>query len=271
MATIKPQALLSSNNTKTVKGEKLGYMTYILYLSPFKDNSKGKNLCAKASKGCAESCLFGSGRGGMFAMVGDARRKRTEFLLSDRKAFLEQIHTEIGKYVKRHKDKATVTIRLNGTSDLPWEGYKVFDNNTKNIFEMYPDVQFYDYTKVWTRFDKPLPKNYHLTFSRSEDNHNKAIEMLNRGVNVAMVFDKLPKTFEGFEVINADKDDLRFLDARGTKGVVCGLKYKLMTAKGSDNTKAFTSGFAIKTPEGTELLPIDKVEKVKKVKKDLVV
>jgi hypothetical protein len=132
---------------------------------------------------------------------------------------------------------------LNGTSDLPYEKYKVFDG--KNIFELFPNVQFYDYTKNHTRFNKVLPSNYHLTFSRSETNHDKAIELLKRGVNVAMVFDKLPETFEGFEVINADLDDLRFLDKRG--GVICGLKYKKMTGKGANNAEAFESGFAIRT------------------------
>jgi hypothetical protein len=89
-----------------------------------------------------------------------------------------------------------------------------------------------------------LPSNYHLTFSRSETNHEKAMELLKRGINVAMVFDKLPNTFEGFEVINADLDDLRFLDK---KGVICGLKYKKMTGKGANNSEAFESGFAIRT------------------------
>jgi len=59
-----------------------------------------------------------------------------------------------------------------------------------------------------------------------------------------MVFDKLPSTYNGFEVINADNDDLRFLDK---KNVICGLKYKKMTGKNADNKLAFESGFAIKT------------------------
>ena len=59
-----------------------------------------------------------------------------------------------------------------------------------------------------------------------------------------MVFDELPSTYEGYEVINADNDDLRFLDK---KGVICGLKYKKMTGKGANNSLAFESGFAIRT------------------------
>ena len=126
----------------------------------------------------------------------------------------------------------------------------------KNIFELFPNIQFYDYTKNWTRFNKPLPANYHLTFSRSETNHGKAMELLRRGVNVAIVFDKLPKTYEGFEVINADENDLRFLDK---KGVICGLKYKGMTEKGGaeKNKAAFENGFVVKVSSPSPSKKVD--------------
>jgi len=242
----KRKPLLSTNNAKTIKGEKLGYMTYILYMSPFTANSKGINVCSHASKGCADSCLVGSGFGGMYENVNKGRVAKTEYFLSSRVEFLHQVKAEIEKAIAKHKDKAIVTFRLNGTSDLPYEKYKVFDNGTKNIFEMFPDVQFYDYTKNYLRFDKVLPSNYHLTFSRSETNEAKSLELLKRGFNVAMVFDKLPTEYQGFEVINADNDDLRFLDP---KGVICGLKYKKMTGKGGaeKNKVAFESGFVIRT------------------------
>jgi len=243
--------LLSTNNAKTIKGEKLGYITYILYMSPFTANSKGINVCSHASKGCADSCLVGSGNGGMFEGVKQGRVNKTEYFLRDRVAFLHQIKDEIAKAIKKNEGKAIVTIRLNGTSDLPYEKYKVFEG--KNIFEVYPNVQFYDYTKNYLRFDKELPKNYHLTFSRSETNHDKSMELLKRGFNVAMVFDKLPTEFEGYKVINADEDDLRFLD---DKNVVCGLKYKKMTGKGANNKAAFESGFAIKVNETKKVLKV---------------
>ena len=239
----KQTALLTTNNAKTIKGEKLGYLTYIMYMAPHKQNSLGKNLCSHASEGCAKSCLFGSGYGGMFTSVNQGRINRTEFFLSNPVEFMSQIKDEITKALKKNADKAIVTVRLNGTSDIPFENLRLFEGK-KNIFEMFPNVQFYDYTKNYTRFDKELPSNYHLTFSRSEDNHKIAMNLLKRGINVAMVFDKLPKTYEGYEVINADLDDLRFLDK---KGVICGLKYKKMTGKGADNNLAFESGFAIRT------------------------
>jgi len=238
---IKRKPLLSTNNAKTIKGEKLGYMTYILYMSPFKANSKGKNVCSHASKGCVESCLFSSGFGGMYINVNKGRVAKTEYFLSSRIEFLNQLKNEIEKIIIKNKDKAIPTIRLNGTSDLPYENFRIFEGG-KNIFEVFPQIQFYDYTKNYLRFDRELPKNYHLTFSRSETNNNKAMEILRKGFNVAMVFNTLPKTYMGYEVINGDIDDLRFLDK---KGVIVGLKYKKMTGKGADNTKGNSSGFVI--------------------------
>ena len=244
--------LLTTNNKKTIKGEALGYITYILYMTPFTDNSKGINVCSHASKGCAEACLVGSGFGGMYETVNNARRKKTEYFLSSRVEFLHQLKTEIATAIKKHEGNANICIRLNGTSDLPFEKFKIFEG--KNLFELYPNVQFYDYTKNYLRFDKVLPSNYHLTFSRSEVNHVKTLEILKRGYNVAVVFDNLPKTFEGFEVINGDESDLRFLDK---KNVVVGLKYKSMTGKGADNKIAFSTGFAVRTPKDVNQIVLE--------------
>ena len=243
MKPVKRKPLLSTNNAKTIKGAKLGYITYILYMSPFKLNNQKKNVCSHASKGCVESCLVGSGFGGMFTSVMAGRVARTEYFLKNRIEFLNQVKTEIEKALKKNKGKAIVTIRLNGTSDIPYENLRVFEGN-KNIFEMFPKVKFYDYTKNYLRFDKPLPKNYTLTFSRSETNHDKAMEILARGFNVAMVFDKTPTKFEGYKVVNGDKDDLRFKDP---KNVIVGLKYKKMTSRGANNKLGVESGFVIDT------------------------
>lgn len=235
----KPTNLLGKNNKKTIKGEKYGWITYILYLAPFTQNSLGKNVCSHASKGCSDACLFGSGFGGMFTNVEQGRINKTNYLLSDRNAFLAQLKGEIQRLQKKHKDDK-LCIRLNGTSDLAWEKFKI---EGKSLMEHFPNVQFYDYTKNYLRFKKELPSNYHLTFSRAEDNDIHAERLLSEGHNVAIVFDELPQTYKGYKVVNGDKSDLRFKD---DKNVVVGLKYKKLTGKGADNKKAFDSGFALK-------------------------
>ena len=110
--------------------------------------------------------------------------------------------------------------------------------------ELFPNLQFYDYTKNHLRFNIQLPSNYSLVFSRSETNHEKSIEILKKGFNVAMVFDVPPTEFESFQVVDGDETDLRFLD---NQGVIVGLKYKKLTGKGANNSEAFESGFAIRT------------------------
>jgi hypothetical protein len=243
-----PKNLLSTKNSKTIKGEKLGYTTYIMYLAPHTQNSKGKNLCSHASVGCAKACLFNSGAA-RFNQVQLGKMNKTEYFLADKKGFMLQLFNELTRIEKLHKaivgDEQIgrtgkvvrykkFAVRLNGTSDIPFENIKIVDN--KNIFELFPNVQFYDYTKNNKRFDnKILSTNYHLTFSRSETNDKVSLDILNRGYNVAYVFgvkkeQDLPTHYNGFTVINGDESDLRFLDE---ENVIVGLKYKLMTGKGT--------------------------------------
>jgi hypothetical protein len=209
-------------------------------MSPFTDNSKGINLCPHASAGCSAACLFKSGFGGMYDGVQEGRRNKTEWYLANRNEFMAQLDLEIGKAIKKNEGKAIPVFRLNGTSDIRWEKIKVREG--KNIFELYPDYQFYDYTKNPLRFDGSMPSNYHLTFSRSEKNDKLAINILKKGYNVAMVFKKLPENYAGYKVVNGDDTDLRFLDEQN---VIVGLKYKNQTGKGADNKVAFETGFAI--------------------------
>ena len=121
------------------------------------------------------------------------------------------------------------------------------ENNS--IFDIFPDVQFYDYTKNIKRIPRnsgysdtiglyrKFPTNYHLTFSYSENTTDDKIKaLISRETNVAVVFrNKLPKTWKGFEVINGDLHDLRFLDKRG---VIVGI-----SAKGK--AKKDTTGFVV--------------------------
>ena len=235
--------LLTTNNAKTIKGEKQNYKTYILYMSPAYQNDKNINLCSHATKGCIESCLFKSGFGGIYTSVQNARIRKSNYFLNDRVNFLLQLKKEIQNAIKNQKEGEKLAFRLNGTTDINFEKFKIEEN--KNIFELFPNVQFYDYTKNYVRLEKrTLPKNYHITFSRSETNEAKALEMLALGYNVAAVFDKLPTSYKGFKVVDGDKNDLRFLDE---KNVIVGLKYKKLTGKGADNSQGIKSNFVIET------------------------
>ena len=247
-----PIKLLSTENAKTSKGEKLGITTYISYLAPHTQNSKGVNLCPHASKGCAKACLFQSGSA-RFDAVQEGKLNKTEFFLADRKAYMDKLYKELKRAERLHSaiegDKQykkngvdvlrykKFAVRLNGTSDIAFEKLKVKDN--KNIMELFPNIQFYDYTKnpnrMYKYLNKELPSNYHLTFSRSEDNDKECMDILSKGGNVAIVFgvrdvNDFPSEYKGYKVINGDETDLRFLD---DDNVIVGLKYKLVTGKGT--------------------------------------
>lgn len=220
--------LLGTGNTKTVKGEKKGYMTFIMHLAP--SRLSGYQTCPMASQGCAAACLNTAGRG-RFTKTQEARIKKTRWFFEDRESFMGQLVKDIGAAIRKAGREGFIpTIRLNGTSDIRWETVRYWD---RTIFEWFPNVQFYDYTKIPNRTN--IPSNYHLTFSRSEENDNNAEAMLAAGMNVAVVFKSLPLTHFGYPVISGDETDLRFLDP---KNVVVGL-----TAKGK--AKLDSSGFVV--------------------------
>ena len=230
--------LLSTANPKIQKGTKMGYLSFILHLAPA--DLSGKETCPKRTAGCTAACLNTAGRGGMFKrgettnMIQKARIRKTNYFFNDRAGFMLDLAYDIQKAIKFAERKGlTPVFRLNGTSDLSWEKYEVPVFCTENIFELFPQVQFYDYTKVLGRKVKHIP-NYHLTFSKADGNDADVAEALMQGMSVVAVYDKIP---EG--VPSADETDLRFLDP---KGIMLGLK-----AKG--RAKKDYSGFVIRLTE----------------------
>jgi Gene product 88 len=217
--------LLTTGNYKTVKGEKLGVLTGILYLAPAKIS--GYEVCPRRSPGCTSACLFTAGMGA-FSTVQHARINKTKQYFEARDAFKAQLEKDIKALVKKAKKlNMKPAVRLNGTSDINWMG--------SGIMDKFPEVQFYDYTKVLNRLEKDIPKNYNITFSRSEINDADCRWALELGFNVAVVFKTLPQQYMGRQVINGDETDVRFADA---KGVVIGL-----TAKGK--ARKDNSGFVV--------------------------
>ena len=240
----RPTALLTRANPKTAKGEGYGYLTAILHLSPAR--LSGFEVCAARTEGCTAACLNTAGRGGIFETIHIARIRRTKWFRADRDGFMQALEKEIASHVRAaQRYDLKPCVRLNGTSDIPFENvrYTRADGTRGTIFERFPDVQFYDYTKLALRFKRPLPSNYDLTFSAADGNESSVEVALSYGARVAIVFRnqdrpnarywKLPTEYNGRKVVDADAHDLRFLEPAG---VYCGLR-----AKGS--AKQDTSGF----------------------------
>ena len=227
----KMKLLNIDDNAKTVKGQKLYYMTGILYLAPAK--LSGFEVCPMATAGCRAACLNTAGRG-RFDNIQKARIERTRRFFLYRRAFMNQLCREIDNLIFRAVKKDMLPcVRLNGTSDIVWENVRDWNDEGKNLMEIYPGLNFYDYSKRCNR--KNLPANYSLVFSLGEDNDLMAKTALSNGANVAVVFrtSKHPKEYLGVPVIDGDENDLRFLDPQN---VVVGLY-----AKGQ--AKKDTSGF----------------------------
>ena len=215
---IKRKNILSVNaDAKTIKGNKKGFLTGILYLAPHE--LSGRNVCAMAEKaGCIAACLNTAGRGG-FNSVQKARINKTNRFFDDNAAFMNDlIHSIKALERKAARENLTPLVRLNGTSDIIWENVPAA--GYKNIMAAFPNIQFYDYTKIPTRHN--LPENYDLTFSYSGVKSFQlanAKAALNSALSrIAVVFDKrdnIPANFNGRQCIDGDDSDIRHLDARG--------------------------------------------------------
>ena len=230
--------LLTTQNAKTSKGEDLvGYLTGILYMAPA-NMVEGVNVCKFASVGCKKACLYSAGRG-KFSSVQKARIAKTEFFRDNLEGFKASLVWSINSVIRKaSKQGLKPCIRLNGTSDIPYETIEIRDG--KNIFEVFPEIQFYDYTADHTRLDALTGtwKNYHLTFSRKESRANnvQAEKLLSIGVNVAAVYSNIDKALQDENKINGDLHDLRFLDGHGGK---------IVALKAKGDAKKDTSGFVI--------------------------
>jgi hypothetical protein len=269
-------------DSKTPKGLASGYITGILYLEPGSSNiynmkefeqfaksqaksDKSRNelwqefkqnknpdkeviTCTHASPSCLKDCIYHTGNA-RFDNVPMAREMKTSRLFhpETREFTLKQIEQDIKKLIFLCEEIKSFygvdlepVIRLNGTTDINWAKEAAY------LHQKFPDIQFYDYTKVPKYMDmymsgynnytkQPFAPNYHLTFSRSETNKAQALDYLERGGNVAIVFDKTPETLtyhgKTYRVIDGDRHDLRFLDdiegiKQPNEGLVIGLKYK---------------------------------------------
>ena len=197
-----------------------GTMTYCLYLAPA--DMSGYNVCPN-SEHCKQFCLNGSGqnkcdelaRGVEGSLINQSRIKKTRLFYEDRATFMRLLIHELKKYQKKAARLGMeFSVRLNGTSDLSPILFK--DPETgKNILELFPDVQFYDYTKVYSRI-KLMQQyaNYDLTLSYNGYNWDDCQRFLDEGGKVAVVFfsDKLPKSFHGYPICDGNSYDMRYLD-----------------------------------------------------------
>ena len=230
-AFYKPAKLFSvDTNPKTVKGQKYGFKTAVLYLAPAK--LSGFQVCPMAQvAGCEEACLNTAGNPAYAETKSKGRLNKTLYFFNARSEFMNQLAREISlESGKAHAQGYTLLVRLNGTSDIRWEniGFTLDPATAKkigkvpghyeNMMQLFPNIQFYDYTKIANR--KSIPMNYDLTFSYSGivQYQPYVVKAIAQGLRVAVVFrdkKKIPDSFLGLPCVDGDDSDIRHLDPAG--------------------------------------------------------
>jgi hypothetical protein len=225
----------TNKSVKHLKAVKYGELTYALYLAPA--NTSGYEVCPGRTKECTRFCLNQSGMNTMAQDVrgehiNDSRITKTRLFFEEREFFMKWLIYEI-RAAQRKADRMTYkfSVRLNNTSDISPLDF-VLDG--KNILEIFPDIQFYEYTKVPARVQlMKTYKNYDVTFSYTGYNLTECQKMLLNKIRVAVVFKIVPDTFWGYPVIDGDLNDLRYHN----EAVVIGLRYKRVREKLTSNIK----------------------------------
>jgi hypothetical protein len=213
---VAPPHQLLSTSAKLEKCKTVGVLARVLYFTP-------GAFCPSASDACLKSCLGHTSGRMAFATHVAARDARSALFLERPIVFMKRLRAELTLLeAEAQQHGFRPAVRLNGTSDLVWERFD------EDLFLDFPGIQFFDYTKINHRMlnflNGSFPANYHLTFSADACSKHQAGYVIGRGGNVAVVFwPYLPKTWWGFQVIDGDRHDARFLDPAG---VIVGLRAK---------------------------------------------
>ena len=255
-------------SAKMMKSYNHNVATYCVYLAPANMAGRTKkgtriNVCPM-SQHCKELCLNSAGhnKADILAngkenvresLINISRIKKTKLFYNDRDLYMDILIHEINRdrsYAKRNG--MDFSVRLNGTSDLSPE---IMKKDGKNILEIFPDVQFYDYTKVYnrTKLMKFYP-NYDITFSYDGYNWDQCEQFLNDGGKVAVVFDSetMPKYYKGYKVIDANGYDMRYLDP---KGCIMGLEFHPIAKDGKVlYAKDIDDPFVVKTENNPDVV-----------------
>jgi len=251
MAALRFPRFFSIDDGKAKKAQAFGWLNAINYMAPHTSAGVG-NLCPFSSAGCRALCLgTESGQAAMRKEGEDnsvtlSRKAKARFYIRERQAFLAELLHHIARLcVRARREGKRPCVRLNGATDIAWERATVAGIG---IMARFADVQFVDYTKSPARMlafcRGELPVNYHLTFSRSEDNEDECKHILRAGGNVAVVFaGRKPKRYLGAVVVDGDTHDLRHLDRKG-RG--CG-RVIALSPKGH-KAKRDASGFVVRVP-----------------------
>lgn len=235
---------LLGSGTKTEKGEGLGYLTSVVYMSPAREAfapGDKRTLCPMATNACSAACLGAKAGRMIMQPVKRSRLWKATLYLGARDLWRELLRAEVERFERTAKSAGLApVVRVDGSTDTG-EGAR--------LVEAFPAVTFYDYSKVPTRaLAHAGDASYRVTLSYSGQNGEDAGRVLTAGGNVAVVFstakgEALPTEWRGARVIDGDVTDLRFLDPQG--GYVVGLRFKQAKGRAKALAAALAGGFAV--------------------------
>lgn len=237
----------STDSHKAIKARGFGYLNAINYLAPSTLSGAG-NVCPHASTGCLALCLgwfsgqAGMARDGELNSVRSSRIAKTRLFFDDRAAFMRELIAGVKRaQAQAARLELALCVRLNGSSDIPFEAIAA-DSTRRSVFELFPHVQFVDYTKSVKRALRfaagKMPPNYHLTFSRSETNESDCLRVLAAGGAVTVVSTLArPEAWNGYRTVDGDAHDLRHLD---------GPSVVVWLAPKGNKAKRDSSGFVVR-------------------------
>jgi hypothetical protein len=245
---------LLGSSVKVKKGEALGILSSVIYLSPATEGTpQGRTLCPHATEACALACLGKEAGRMIMRPMERARRWKAALYLGDRASFRALILAEARGFAARAAREGLVpAIRIDGSSDTG-EGERMREALRAL------GVQGWDYTKSLRRAARLARRGddgtgYSLTYSHGAS-EAETLEALRAGCGAAVVFstgrgEALPTEWNGFPVIDGDITDARFLDrseggapARG--GYVVGLRFKAARNRSEALRAAIAGGFVV--------------------------
>lgn len=237
-----------------------GTYTYGVYMTPWDlatqmSGIEGMNNCP-GGQHCHDHCLNFSGQNrpdqqarGLYSNINMSRAKKTILYYYNRDLFMFLLIHEIHKSINyANKHNLLHSVRINCTTDHNLLLFKS-PKSGKNILKIFGNTQFYDYTKIKSRYKLVEEyENYHLTFSYDGYNWDTCEEILENNGQVAVVFDgPMPATFRGYPVVSGDNYDMRYIDPAG---VVIGLTYhKTAMDYASGSYKRPDTAFIVRTKE----------------------
>lgn len=247
----------AAGNTKVDKtrehyGETLHIFTHTM-------NPGSADICPQATPGCKRGCVIQGGLARLWQSIGDARKARNRAHKTDPEAYLRQLADQVISIVERYEVRGI--WRGNTGSDIDIRPAVKMVNAALTARGL-PKQLFYDYTKRPEFLTTPgRPGNHYLTFSRSEQNEEQALDLLHAGESVAVVFhqlghyaataayrQRLPEHWRGYQVHDGDLHDIRipgiFDPPRRAdgRGYVIGLRLKGDTRQ---REAAIAAGFSV--------------------------